>query len=262
MDLLKIANDKGFVISIQTNATYDFRGIISDLKDFTIKTVFISLYAASKEVHDTITEVLGSFEKTERSIRCLTINDIPVSINCPVMTYNRNEMEGLKKFCDILGIKCNFAFKIIPSQIEDKQTMSLNCFSTNFLKKCINNPVLKLYEAELSMIRKTIPKDRYCQTGFRSITLDAQGNVLLCNAYRKLCGSVKEMQIKDIWENSWVLLEWRNIKSYINKKCLHCEAYAYCEPCPAHTYTLTGKDEEIDEISCAFGKALYCADNF
>lgn len=261
IEMLKIANEKEFVISIQTNATYDLDRAISVLKNSTIEAVFVSLYSMSAYVHDFITNQPGSLAKTKKNIETLVSCGVPVSVNCPVMVYNRNDMVQVKSFCDDIGIKCNFAFKIIPSQQEDKQTLSLNCFSSDFLHECIHNPDIKLYENELKLIRKAVVSDRYCQTGFRSITFDAQGNVLICNAFRKNCGNLQKQSVSEIWKLSKELNEWRDIKSHVNAKCRQCKAYSYCEPCPAHAYTLTGSDKNVDELSCAFGKALYDADN-
>lgn len=261
IEMLEIANEKGFVISIQTNATYELDRAIPVLKNSTIEAVFVSLYSMSARVHDFITNQPGSLAKTKKNIETLMSCGVPVTVNCPVMVHNRDDMVQVKSFCDNLGIKCNFAFKIIPSQQEDKQTLSLNCFSSSFLNECIHDPNIRLYENELKSIRKAVANDRYCQTGFRSITFDAQGNVLLCNAFRKNCGNVQKQSVSDIWKLSKELNEWRDIKSRVNSKCQQCKAYPYCEPCPAHAYTLTGSDKDIDELSCSFGKALYDADN-
>ena len=107
---------------------------------------------------------------------------------------------------------------------------------------------------------RAIPNERYCQTGFRSITIDAQGNVLLCNAYRKSCGRLIDSSISEIWSNSHDLIRWRTVTSLINETCKNCKAFAYCEPCPAHAFTLTGNEFAIDALACSFGKAFYEAD--
>lgn len=259
--ILELIGEMGFVLSVQTNATMDIGYLAEYAEKYPIKEISISLYSTVNDTHDTITTVPGSLAQTLKSIKFLASHHVPVSINCPVMTLNMNDMEPLQKYCDQKGIPCHFAFKIIPAQENSKDTKALNCFSAALLAKYMKNDTIRLYQNILGDIRKSKPGCRYCQTGFRSITLDAQGNVLICNAYRKKCGNIKEQTLPEIWSNSHELNGWRNILSKVNDKCKNCPAYAYCEPCPAHAYTLTGDDTKIDDITCAFGTAFYQADS-
>ena len=85
-------------------------------------------------------------------------------------------------------------------------------------------------------------------------------NMLICNAYRKKCGSLNNSDIKTLWYHSEYLNKWRNEISLVRKKCYECPAYSYCEPCPAHSFTQTGDESNIDAITCMFGNAFYAAD--
>ena len=210
--------------------------------------------------HDAITQTSGSMQKTIANIQRLIENNIPVSINCPIMSVNQNAMVDVCKYAKKLGVDVKFALKIIPSQNRDKDIEKLNVFSKDFILAAICNPEIRLYRNVLENIRISEPKTRYCQTGFRSITFDAQGNMLICNAYRKKCGSLRYSTVEELWRDSALLNLWREHTSLIREKCRSCPAYAYCEPCPAHSYTQSGDEDSIDEITCLFGKAFYAAD--
>lgn len=261
LKILDMIGEMGFVLSIQTNATMDVEYLTEYVKLYPIKAVSISLYSISSDTHDRITMIPGSLKQTLKSVEFLVKKNVPISINCPVMTLNVSDMEQLQGYCDKMGIACNFAFKIIPAQEDDKNTEKLNCFSADLLSKCMENNNIRLYQNVLESIRVSKPGDRYCQSGFRSITFDAQGNAIVCNAYRKKCGNIRNSELTEIWLDSQALNDWRNVISKVNEKCKNCAAYAYCEPCPAHAYTLTGDDSKIDDITCAFGKAFYQADS-
>ncbi len=257
---LEQTKHRGFVLSIQTNALLLNDSILSALKENIISDVSISLYSTVEFEHDIITQLPGSMKKTRANIERLLDNKIPVSLNCPIMSFNKTAMVGMRNFADEHGIEVKFALKIIPSQNRDVHIEDYNIFNKEFILSSMQNPKIKLYQNELAAIRKNQPQSRYCQTGFRSITFDAQGNMLICNAYRKNCGSLKDKSVKELWEQSEELNMWRNLTSLVNKKCSTCSAYSYCEPCPAHAYTLFGKDNMIDEITCRFGNAFYSAD--
>ena len=261
LKILSLIGEMGFVLSIQTNATMDITYLAEYVKLYPVKAVSISLYSILSDTHDKITLTPGSLRRTLKSVEFLVTKNVPISINCPVMILNVKDMEQVQRYCDQKGLACNFAFKIIPSQEADKETEKLNCFSAELLSKCMKNNNIRLYRDILGNIRASKPGDRYCQAGFRSITVDAQGNIIICNAYRKKCGNIRDDELVEIWSNSQRLNDWRNIISKVNDKCKKCLAYAYCEPCPAHAYTLTGDDTKIDDITCAFGKAFYQADS-
>lgn len=259
-DFLKLASKWGFVVSIQTNATLINEAHLEAIQSNIVNDVSVSVYSANEIVHDEITRQRGSLMATIKGIRKLLSAGIPVSINSPIMTINRDSMMGLRALGRSLGIPVKFALKIIPSQDENGHTQDLNAFSKDYIKNGIKNPNIHLYGDVLPSIRRTRAHEKYCQTGFRSITFDAQGNLIICNAYRKKCGNLNESTVRALWRHSKELNNWRMIVSKVNDRCKKCEAYAYCEPCPAHYYTLTGKDNKIDDITCTFGKAFYTAD--
>lgn len=260
-DFLSIASQLGFVISVQTNATLLSPTALDAIRSARISNLSISLYSIDEHIHDSITGVPGSCAKTKEMIKVLLDARLRVSVNCPVMSYNKDSMAAVKNFCTSLNIKAKFALKIIPSQCSEKHPESLNIFTKDFIQRCISDPKLALYADELPAIRSSSPAHRYCQTGFRSITFDAQGNMLICNAFRKKCGSLSGHTAKELWTHSKELDTWRNSISIVNAKCAHCPAYAYCEPCPAHSYTQTGDASSIDSITCKFGLAFYDADH-
>lgn len=259
-DFIRVVEKFGFILSLQSNATRKIRELVKSVRNIPLKNIAISLYSVDERIHDSITGVPGSCKKTKKGIEYLVRHNLPVSINCPVMTVNKDTMRETKSFCNQLGIKCNFAFKIIPSALSGKDTYGLNCFSADFLRKCMKDPCLKLYDDILDNIRNSKPEIHYCQTGFRSITFDAQGNMLICNAFRKKCGNLRDHRVAALWKNSEGLHQWRKEISLINSTCLNCKAYPYCEPCPAHQYMLNGETNRIDTLTCTFGHAFYEAD--
>lgn len=259
-EFLELTRKYGFVVSMQSNLLLLNDKILSELKKNIINDVSVSLYSIDESEHDYITQAPGSAKITKENIKKLIDSGIPVSINCPIMTFNRNAMPAMRSFANQNGIDVKFALKIIPSQDRNLNIEDYNVFSTDFILNAIKDSQICLYEKELKKIRQSVHTQRYCQTGFRSVTFDAQGNMLICNAYRKKCGSLNKTNIKELWIESSGLNKWRNQTSFVRRKCLDCPAYAYCEPCPAHAFTQSGNESDIDKTTCLFGKAFYAAD--
>ena len=92
-EFLKRAKDLDFNVTVLSNLTHLTDDIIANLKYKHVACVNVSLYSMKPEVHDAITTVKGSFEKTKNNILRLIENNIAVQINCPVMKQNMESFE-------------------------------------------------------------------------------------------------------------------------------------------------------------------------
>ena len=84
-DFVRRAKDLDFNVTILSNLTILNDEIISVLKYRHVSCVNVSLYSMDADVHDEITTVKGSYEKTKNNILKLIANNIAVQINCPIM---------------------------------------------------------------------------------------------------------------------------------------------------------------------------------
>lgn len=259
--MIELVSEYGFVLTVQTNATLLNEKIMNALKACTVKSIFVSLYSDKPEIHDAITRKAGSLDKTIVAVKALKENGFYVRASVSVFEANKTEVLSVYNLCKELGIDAGYNFKIIPAIDKNKDTMALNCFDEEDMVRYITDPELRLFNREIknSENKVNLIPVHYCYTGFRSITITYDLNVVICNAYRKLCGKITESSISEIWENSSVLNHWRTVGSLVNEKCKSCEAYQYCEPCPAHQYTKNGIDDTIDELTCTYGKMFKAA---
>ena len=89
-DFLKKCNEYNFSVNVLSNLTLLDDEIIKEMKANPLLDVQASLYAMEPDIHDEITQVKGSFEKTKNAILKLIENDIPLQISCPIMKQNKN----------------------------------------------------------------------------------------------------------------------------------------------------------------------------
>lgn len=64
--------------------------ILSEMKKNPLLSVQVSLYSMDATVHDSITKLSGSFEKTKAGILRLCDENIPVQISCPIIKQNKD----------------------------------------------------------------------------------------------------------------------------------------------------------------------------
>lgn len=62
--------------------------IITTLKEVRLSSLQVSLYSLKPEIHDTITLLSGSFQKTFATMQRFLSENIPFQISCPIMKHN------------------------------------------------------------------------------------------------------------------------------------------------------------------------------
>jgi MoaA/NifB/PqqE/SkfB family radical SAM enzyme len=97
-DFLRKAKEYDFAINILSNLTLLNDKIIDEMKGTRLSSVQVSLYSMNPDIHDSITQVKGSFKTTRDNILRLIENDIPLQISCPTMKQNKNCFSGVLKW--------------------------------------------------------------------------------------------------------------------------------------------------------------------
>jgi radical SAM protein with 4Fe4S-binding SPASM domain len=89
-------------IGISTNGTLVNENFIQIAKLVNLR-VKISLYGHNALTHESITGVMGSFEKTKNTLRLLKKHDIPTTVAVIIMKSNQSCIEEIKLFIESLG---------------------------------------------------------------------------------------------------------------------------------------------------------------
>jgi hypothetical protein len=106
-----------------------------------LSSVQVSLYSMNPAVHDSITKLPGSFEKTMDGILKLIENDIPLQISCSTMKQNKGD------YVDVLNWAQGHKVRAITGYIMmaryDHSTGNLDCLHSLFMYTRENHvPVL------------------------------------------------------------------------------------------------------------------------
>lgn len=97
-DFLKKCKDYDFSVNVLSNLTLLDNEILKVMKANPLLGVQTSLYSMNPNVHDEITQVKGSFERTKQGILRLVENDIPLQISCPILKQNKDCYEDVIKW--------------------------------------------------------------------------------------------------------------------------------------------------------------------
>ncbi len=236
-DFLKLCRQHNFSVNILSNLTLLDENILQELKANPLLGVQTSLYAMHSTIHDEITQLRGSFEKTKNAILKLIENDIPLQISCPVIKQNKNHYHEVINWAKTYNVHGGEDFLIIAGY--DHTTKNLDCRLTiNDIKEIVHKKIIieeqylnnLVIEAEKK--QSQTPDDFVCSVCNSSICINETGTVYPCAGWQDyVVGNIKENSLKEIWENSPKVQFLRSLRKRDFPKCTRCEAKEFCTMC-------------------------------
>ena len=131
IELIAYARWLGFEISIATNGTLLSREMAKEFKKMGVANIAIGLNANDEKIHEEITQVPGSFEKTKQAIYATAEAGMNLQINTTVMEENREAIPVLLDFASEVKAQIVLLYHLVPEGRGDEE-MELNIGS--FLK--------------------------------------------------------------------------------------------------------------------------------
>lgn len=241
VDIIRIAGRYDLSISILSNLTFLNDEIVSVLKESGITLIGVSLYSMSPEVHDSITQLPGSFEKTIKAIELLINNEIPLQINCPVMKENKDDVHG------VLDWAANKRIHAITDTVMMARYDGSNDNLEHRLDLSEVRPIIESVlekdggyrtHVEHKDNRNSAPRDRsndgLCGVGVSSMSMTVDGKFCPCAGWQSLeLGDFTKDSLNDIWTNSENIKFLRSLRMSSFPECLNCEDNEFCSVCLA-----------------------------
>lgn len=236
-NFLRKCREYDFSVNVLSNLTLLNDEIIKEMKMNPLLGVQVSLYSMNPNIHDEITQMKGSFEKTKNAILKLIENDILLQISCPIMKQNKNCYDEVIKWAEKYNIHVGDDYGIIARY--NHTTKNLNCrLSIDEVKEFINSKVannakyLEQIKMEAEKKKNITSNDFVCSVCHSSICIADNGNVYPCAGWQDcIVGNVKETSLNDIWNNSEKVQYLRGLRKKDFPKCIQCPDKEFCTMC-------------------------------
>jgi len=256
-DLIEIARycrEKDLKISILSNLIALKDEQIAALKEINVSLIQVSLYSMEPEIHDFITTVPGSFERTKSAIEKLVAADIPIQISCPIMKANRHGYDKVLDYARSLKIKVQTDYIMMARSDLDTDNLA-NRLSIEETEELLRDIILhdtQYRDSTLQQLPVTdeikfdlerFKKQPVCGVGYDNCCITANGDVYPCAGWQDyVLGNVYKQSLEEIWENSDRVKELRKITQATFPQCLECDARDYCARCLVRNYNESGGD--------------------
>jgi radical SAM protein with 4Fe4S-binding SPASM domain len=238
-EFLRKCKEYDFSVNVLSNLTMLDDEIIAEMKTNRLSSVQVSLYSMNHEIHDAITQLKGSFEKTKNAILKLIENDIPLQISCPTMKQNKKCYVDVINWAKMLKIRAISDYIMMAKYDHTTQNLD-NRLSLDEVGKVINDIIENDTEYQKQMKdvdiakeeKRDISNDIVCGVCISSICMVANGNVYPCAGWQDyIVGNVKDTPLQKIWDSSPQVKYLRGLRKKDFPMCLKCEDKAFCAMC-------------------------------
>lgn len=249
--MVDICRQYDMQIALLTNLYFLKDDDMQKMANANISVVQTSLYSMDPEIHDQITKIRGSHEKTKNAIEKLVKSGISTSISCPILKANKDSYERILHYAHSLGIKAQTDFILMAK--ENLETDNLeNRISIEDCEKIIRLILENNLRDTDDYVKKGDTKNLkdllsgdmpICAAGINNLCISANGDAYPCNGWQSYkAGNVRTEKLKEIWNNSIVLNKLRSIKRSDFPECEDCDAAEYCNICLARNCNESGGD--------------------
>lgn len=203
------------------------------LKEHGIRQVTFSVYSLSSELHDQITQVRGSLDRTLSALHFCLKAGLEVGVNCLLNRETIADYPRLYHYFKELGITVRDDVTITSKFSGDLSPTKL---------RATNEQLIHYYKFKKSLLSSTngndpteYPTDHVCNVAKGKCAVTAYGDLLGCIEVREALGNLLESDFHTLW-NSHVAQKWRRIKNSDLKgyeqaqgNCNHCLGMAQNE---------------------------------
>jgi len=238
-EIVEHARRLTFCVKLKTNALLIGEREAARLRDLAVQEIQVSIYSHRPEVHDAITLVPGSLNRSLSAIRFLKAQDLKVVMANVLMRQNMSDYAAVKDLAEEIGVEFTLDPTITPMMNGDRSILSLGA-DADTLRGVFRDSVVVGDVDEFC----AIPSDtgeanldsRPCSAGHTTCYVSPYGDVFPCVQFPLPTGNVRRERFVDIWRHSSQMIEVRSIRLKDLPTCSSCSHAGACTRCPGLAY--------------------------
>ena len=234
-EILERARALLFNVKLKTNAVIIREPEAQRIRALGVEQVQISVYSHRAEVHDGITKLPGSLQKTLRAIEFLHSQGVKVTIANVLMRPNLPDASGVQRLAAAMGVGYTLDPTITPMMNGGTGVLALRV-PGEALRKAFHDPALVGNVDEYCAPPPVADEDALsqipCGAGHTSCYISPYAEVYPCVQFPLPSGNLRRQSFLDIWRNSAKLNQVRSITARDLPTCSSCVHVSSCTRCP------------------------------
>ncbi len=242
-DAIKLAKKGELKVTIYTTGNVDdISNKLKGLSKYGLKKCVFSIFGKSANLHENVTRVPGSFDKTIKAIEIAIETGIRTEFHFVPLSNNYYELEDIAMLGSQLGISCISVLRFVPQgrgQLLKKRV--LNKLQNLELKRIIERLRKKGIEIRTGSPYNflTLNVQPECASGIDRLIIGPDLRIYPCDAFKQIkaeevvgtlvSSSLVNTSLLECWENSPFLKEVRKyLTTPFFEKCYSCKALEKC----------------------------------
>jgi len=257
LEIYREAKSRGFLITLFTNGTLITPRVADVLAEWRPFAVEITLYGATQQTYEALTQIPGSYKRCMEGIERLLERKLPLKLKTVPTTVNRHEVYEMKRFAEEeLGVEFKFDPMVNPRidcsssplgvRLSPEEVVALDFHDAHREREYRR---MAMDDAALGKASKKEAGHVYsCGGGVNSFAVDPAGRMSICVLSHRDGYDWRKGSVRDAWENFFprVRLKAKTRPT----KCDDCRIQSLCGMCPANGELENGDAEEPVEFLC------------
>lgn len=257
LDIYTAAKKRGFLITLFTNGTMITPRVADYLAEWRPFAIEITLYGASKETYEALTQVPGSFAKCMNAIRMLLDRRLPLKLKTVPTSVNKHEVYEMKrlaeeefhvefKFDPLVNPRIDCSQSPLAVRLSTEEVVALDYFDPKRKRE-----YRRLIDDEQLASKAENPdsKQRYfCGGGMSGCAIDPAGEMSICVISHQQTYNIRSGGFHQGWNGR--LQEIRRQERTRETICDRCQIRSICGMCAANGELENGDPESPVEFLC------------
>ncbi len=265
LDIYTEAKKRGFLITLFTNGILINERIADHLVKYRPFAIEITLYGATRETYEALTQIPGSYDRCMRGIQLLLERNLPLKLKTVPTTINQHEVYAMKSFSESLGVEFKFDPLVNPRidcsqsplavRLSPEQVVALEFHDPTRkeeYRRLAKHDAAAAPKPALSTDLSAQPQPanhRYsCGGGVNGCAVDPTGTMTICVISHQQGYNLREGSFREGWEGP--LHEIRTQPRTRATICDGCRIQTLCSMCPANGELENGDPESPVDFLC------------
>lgn len=256
LDIYTEAKKRGFLITLFTNGTLINQRIADHLVQYRPFAIEITLYGATKETYEALTQIPGSYDRCMRGIHLLMERNLPLKLKTVPTTINQHEVYAMKKMAEDMGVEFKFDPLVNPRIDCSQSPLAVRLSPEEAVGLEFQDPQRKeeyrrLILADFAAAAPEPQPDAtryFCGGGQSGCAVDPTGTMSICVISHQQGYNIRKGSFAEGWAGP--LHEIRQQKKTRPSICDRCQIQSVCSMCPANGELENGDPESPVEFLC------------
>lgn len=259
-EIYRHLKENGITVSVYTNGTMVADEHIALFQELPPRAIDISLYGATPQTYERVTQVPGSYEQCLAGIHRLLKGCVPLRLKTIVMELNKHELPEIRRMARGWGCEFRTNEALFPALDGDQTLLQWRIPPEEAVElEAMESATLDNWKSREHRPRKdTYPPDALyeCTAGASAFHVSSDGYLLPCSSIRapEYCFDLKQGTFFEGWNGPVSGIP--KLKKPQNSPCYSCPVRSYCVYCPSKITKETGQAVTGAEYQCVLARQM------